>query len=178
MKKLLLLALISLLPFHSIAATEGDTYFSFGYGLGTYSEDGFPDTNPGALIVRFGQHTGDGFAIEGRFGIGIGDDSFTTRVQGVDVDLAIEVDTIIGVYGLKHFGNIDKGTSVYGVLGFTRGELTATGSASAFGTSFSESISDSSSSLSLGVGLQINQFNIEFMRYFDDFTAIGVGVAF
>jgi hypothetical protein len=170
MKKLALLALISLLPLHSIAATEEGIYFGLGYGKGIYSEDRL-DGDPIAFLVRFGTYIGDNFSIEGRLGTGVGDD--TVQVDGEEVvGESIEVGTVTGVYGLRHL-KLDKQASIYGAIGFSRVELTL--------TSPIRSVTDDTS-LSLGVGIQIDQLNIEFMQYLNqsnfEFSAIGIGVLF
>ena len=158
------------------ANSEGDSYGGFQYGLGTYSEDGFDDANPNALVGRYGKFINDNFAIEGRIGFGVGDDSVNDSTVG---DIAIEIDTLIGVYGVGHVA-INDSSSVYGLLGFSRGELTATA------TDFGMSISDDDSSLSYGVGSNIGlsdtlALNLEYVQYLTsdyDFTAIGIGMVF
>jgi outer membrane immunogenic protein len=169
MNKILTLLALGVLSSNAIAASKGDTYTGFQYALGTYSEDGFPDTNPNAIVGRFGKYLKDDFSIEGRLGVGVGDDSAT--VSGIDV--SIEIDTVFGVYGLKHV-DIGNASSIYGALGFTRGELTA----SAPGIS----VSDDDSGLSFGVGVNFNNINIEFMQYLNksdfDVSAISFGITF
>jgi outer membrane immunogenic protein len=109
---------LSLLPLNSIVASKGDTYTGFQYAMGTYSESGL-NVNPNAIIGRFGKYLENDFANESRLGFGVGDD--TNTISGVNV--AIEVDTLFGSYALKH-ANISDGSSIYGALGFSRGELT------------------------------------------------------
>ena len=166
MKKILLV--ITFAFFYSsisLAASEGDTYGGLQYGLVTYSEDGFPDAEPTALVGRYGKFVKDNVAVEGRFGIGLQDDT----VLGIDV----EVDTFFGVYGVFHVSS-NSDTSLYGVLGFTKGEVTA----SVPGFSFSQD----DSGLSYGFGVDINSFNIEYMLYLDetdyDVSAISFGFKF
>jgi len=169
MKKVIPLIALSLFSLNSVAASKGDTYTGFQYAMGTYSEDGVPDFNPNAIVGRFGKYIEDDFSLEGRFGFGMGDDT----VNYLGVDVSIEVDTFMGVYGLKHI-DIGNGSSVYGALGFSTSELTA----SALGTS----VSDDDSGLSFGAGIQFNNYNIEFMQYLNksdfDFSAISFGVMF
>lgn len=157
------------------AETAGQSYLSIQYGLGTYSEEGFEDANPNFLMGKLGYFVNDGLSLEGRLGIGVGDDSINDPFAG---ELTIEVDSLIGVYGVGH-ARISEAFSLYGLLGFTRGELTAT--APAFGMSFS----DDDTGLSYGVGLNIGSsestsLNIEYTQYLDetyyDFTAVGLGI--
>ena len=163
MKKILLV--ITFAFFHSsisLAASEGDTYGGFQYGLLTYSEDGFPDLEPTALAGRYGQFVNDNISVEGRFGIGMQDDTA--------LGVSIELDTFYGVYGVAHASS-NSDVSFYGVFGFTKGKLTA--SIPGF------SISDSDSGLSYGFGVDFNSFNIEYMLYLDedfyDISAISFG---
>ena|SRR5690554_843016 len=177
MKKIIIAGVLGLsmaATMTSYAASEGGSYGGFQYALGTYSEDGFDDANPNALVGRYGKFVNDNFAIEGRIGFGIGDDSISTTFG----DISIEADTLIGVYGLGHV-EINDSSSVYGLLGFTRGELTA----SASGITFS----DDDSGLSYGVGANVGvsdslALNLEYIQYLStsdyDFTAIGLGVVF
>ena len=166
--KATLLILFSFL-FTSVANAQDDTYGGIQFAMGTYSEDGFPDTNPNAIVGRFGKRIEDDFFIEGRFGFGIGDDT----VNYLGVDVSIEIDTLIGVYAVKQI-ETGNNSSVYGILGFTQGELTA----SALGVS----VSDDDNGLSFGVGATFSNINIEFMQYMNksdfDISAISVGIMF
>ena len=102
-------------------------------------------------LGRYGRFINDNVAVEGRFGFGLQDDT----VLGVDV----EIDTFFGVYGVFHISS-NSDTSFYGVLGFTKGELTA--SVPGF------SITEDDSGLSYGFGVDIKSFNIEYMLYLDE----------
>ena len=156
MKKILLV--ITLALFYSsisYAASEGDTYGGLQYALVTYDEDGVDEAEPTALVGRYGQFVNDNISVEGRFGFGLQDD--TVNVLGIDVD--VEVDTFFGVYGVFHASS-NSDTSFYGVLGFTKGEVTA----SAGGIS----VSEDDSGLSYGFGVDFNSFNIEYMLYLDE----------
>ena len=160
--KMLVITLALFYSSISFAASEGDSYGGFQYGLVTYSENGFPDAEPTALVGRYGTFVNDNVAVEGRFGFGLQDDT----VFGIDV----EVDTFFGIYGVFHASS-NSDTSFYGVLGFTKGELTF--SVPGF------SISEDDSGLSYGFGVDINSFNIEYMLYMDetdfDVSAISFG---
>jgi len=156
MEKILLVVTLAFLysPI-SLAASEGNSYGGFQYALVTYEEDGFDDIEPTALVGRYGQFVSDNVAIEGRLGIGLQDDSID--VLGVDVDL--EIDHLLGVYGVFH-ATSNSDTSVYGVLGFTQGELSV--------DVLGETFTDDDSGLSYGFGVNIQSFNIEYMMYLDE----------
>jgi len=177
-KKILTVAMFSCMSVASasaIADNTNKTYFGAQYAIGTYSEDGFDDVNPTALVGRFGKYFNDNFALEGRLGIGIQDDSI--NIFGTDVTL--EIDTILGIYGIGHF-NLNETSSVYGLLGLTRAEATV--SASGFGSD-----SDDETGLSFGVGADIGvsetvALNIEYTQYLNksdfDFSALSFGAVF
>ena len=156
MKKILsIIVLACFFSPSSYAAAEGDSYFGLQYALVTYDEDGFPDAQPTALVLRYGQFVNNSISVEGRLGIGLQDDT----VNFLNTDVDIEVDSVFGVYGLFHAGSSDN-VALYGVLGFTKGKLTA--------SIPGDSISESDSGLSFGVGVDIQSFNIEYMLYLDE----------
>lgn len=179
------------------ANVEGDSYGGVQYGLGTYDEDGYDDANPNLVVGRYGKFINDTFAIEGRIGFGIEDDTVDIPTVG---DVKMEVDTIIGVYGSVHVA-LNDSSSVYGLLGFSRGELTASipamSSSDYASNGFSRSdvpttipgftYSDDDSSLSYGIGANVSlsdtlALNVEYIQYLSAsdyaFTAIGLGVVF
>ena len=173
MIKIMGIMLIGVSALSNSYAAEGDTYMGVQYSMVTYSETGFPDFEPVALIGRYGSFTSDNFAIEGRFGIGLADD---TQNIGSGFDGVIEIDSMFGVYGV---GYADTGsTRVYGLFGFTQGKLTAT--IPGFG-----SVSESDSDISFGFGVDIDMggnaaINLEYMNYMEfegsaDITAIAIG---
>ena len=144
-------------------AAEGDSYFGVQYSLLTLSESGIPDFEPAVLVGRYGKFTSDNFAIEGRLGVGISED--TQNVFGFDTDL--EIDYMFGVYGALYSGTSSSTTRVYGILGYTQGEFTLTvpglGSAS-----------DSDSDISFGLGVDFgignnSVINLEYMSYMELF---------
>ncbi len=147
------------------AAETGDNYFGGQFALVTYDEEGVDEAEPTAGVLRFGRYLNPNVSVEGRFGIGLQDDS--VEVIGIDVD--VEVKTLMGFYGVFESGG-DTG-SVYGVIGFTRGELEA----SALGIT----VDEDDSGLSFGFGVNIGGFNIEYMSYLDedeyDATAVSLG---
>ena len=121
-----------------------------------YKEDGLPTFNPIAVAFKLGKQFNKNFALEGRLGIGVSDDEVT--VSGLPV--SVEVDNYFGLYGKGIYPASDA-VSVYGLLGFTRGELTA--KAGGF------SVSDSDSDLSFGLGVDfvvspIASLNLEWAR--------------
>jgi hypothetical protein len=156
------------------AASEGDNYFGLGYGMVTYSEDGLGDVNPTALVGRLGTYVTNNVSIEGRYGFGLIDDSLV--ISGVTVD--VEIDSIMGVYGVVH-NDISADASIYGLLGFTKGEITANLSRPGFQP---VSANDSDTGLSFGAGLDTGKFNIEFTQYLSestyDVTALSLGFTF
>ncbi len=117
-----------------------------GYYLGAvltrvnYKENGFGDANPTALALMGGWRMNRYFALEGRFGGGVANDSI--NVPGVgNIDLKIK----------SYFSFLVRGTlpvsnqiDLYAVAGQTRGDLAASSGG------FSASGSDSSFSYGIG----------------------------
>jgi hypothetical protein len=164
------------------SSLSDDIYFGLGYSVTKFSVDGAGslDTNPTALVGRFGGFATENFAIEGRYGLGVAHDSIT--ISGGRLNE--KIDSIFGVYGILH-ANLSADSSVYGLLGFTKAELTSTESTS---TSSSATTRDWTG-VSIGVGLDIGKFNIELTQYIResqqnlndiglDLTAITLGYTF
>ena len=109
---------------NGMAATEGENYFGLQYGYGNYDEDGISETyEPTMLIGRFGRFLTPNFAIEGRLGTGLDDDTHNLPDFG-NRDATLEIDSMFGIYGTAHL-DIAKSSSIYGVLGVSRIEGTA-----------------------------------------------------
>lgn len=160
------------------AGQQGDSYGGLNLALGTYSEDGFEDFNPKALVGRFGKFTSDNLAVEGRLGFGMGGDS--QEISGIDLEL--EVNNLFGIYTAAH-APLNANSSVYGILGLTRGKLSATVESNGFNST----VEEADTSLSFGFGLTLGdtegaKANLEFMRYMNTseytYDAIGLGISF
>ena len=173
MKKLLsaFAASVLLLPLTSNAE---NTYGGIQYAMGTYNEDGFEEVKPTALIGRFGNYVNNSVSIEGRLGVGLQDDS----IDYFGIDISLELDTLIGVYGLAH-ANINQNSDVHALIGFSRAEATV----SALGYS----ASSDDTGLSFGVGANLGtgnnvSLNIEYVQYLNksnfDFSALAFGAVF
>jgi outer membrane immunogenic protein len=160
------------------AGNAGSRYGGIQYAITTYSEDGVSEEpKPTALIGLVGANITDRFAVEGRLGFGLQDD--TVSVSGADV--STDIDSLIGVYGIGHI-NLGGGSSVYGLLGVSRAELTF----SYPDNPVLESKSDNKTGLSFGIGADIPvsnyvALNIEFVQYLMsgfDLSAFSFGVKF
>ncbi len=144
---------------------------SFGGGqVAAFSidQDNGSDAQPTAVIGRVGTFVGNQLAIEGRFGLGAGDDT----VDGVEVD----IDRLVGVYGSGHIP-VGGRSSLYGILGYTDLKATFTG------TDFEETDSESGLSYGFGADIGITRYlalNVEYMRYLDksdaEAEALSVGM--
>lgn len=134
----------------------------------TTLEDDFIEVEPGALVLRIGEHVEEGAAVEARVGFSMNglEDTFNNGGFVYYYD----VESIMGLYGLYHLG-IGSTASVYGILGLTRVDIKE--------FSFFGRASLEETSLSAGIGLNLAGLNFEYMHYlFDsnyDFTAISVG---
>ncbi len=153
---------------HAPAADEEQRYFGFQYSLVTYDEDG-DEAEPTALIARYGQFLNNWFAIEGRIGFGLEDDSL--EVGSLDID--VKVEHIIGLYGVFHTGSISI-ASLYGIVGYTQIDLE--------GSAHGITIDENANGLSYGLGVNIGSLSIEYMDYIEDdyydVTAISLGYIF
>ena len=166
MKQILLfIAFISVYSPHAPAADEEQRYVGFQYSLVTYDEDG-DEAEPTALVARYGQFLNDWFAIEGRIGFGLEDDAL--EVGSLDID--VELENIIGLYGVIHTGSISI-ASLYGIVGYTQIDLE--------GSAHGISIDENANGLSYGLGVNIGSLSIEYMNYVEDHyydvTAISLG---
>jgi outer membrane immunogenic protein len=142
----------------------------------TYKEDGIPTATPMAIGFKIGNRINSNLAVEARLGTGLSDD--TVNVLGLPVKL--EVDRFIGVY-MRGIAPISEAVSVYGLVGYTDGELTASVG------NFSVSTSDSDFSYGLGADFAVANnvsLNVEWGRMFKgpgyklDALSFGVSVKF
>ena len=166
----------------AFAVEQGETYLGGGFAMVNYEEtiqgDNL-DFDPTALVGRIGYGVVDNFAIEGRLGFGLSDDS-VSRTDGVNTATAtVEVDQIAGVYGVGYLP-VSEVFSIYGLAGFTRGELTA--KVELNGASLSEA-SDDDTDFSYGVGAEAGLAQnisgyVEWVSYLDkdDYETTGVSL--
>lgn len=168
--RFLLIATVLCYGLPAEAAQQMKNYAGLQYALVTYAEEGFDDVEPTALVGRIGTHINEYFSGEARLGFGLQDDSLDIRVFGGDAKVDLEVEYLVGVYGVLQ-SRPQNGFSVYGVLGFSQAELKA----SAQGIS----VSDEESGLSYGIGANYKWFNLEYMSYLDEasfeVTALSLG---
>jgi len=150
------------------AAPIKDNYAGLQFAQVTYEEQGFDDVVPTALIGRFGTRVNDYVAAEGRLGFGLQEDSLDIR--GIDADIDLEVEYLVGVYGILQ-SRPQSGFSVYGILGVSQVELKAS----------LQGIPDSNvdSGLSYGIGANYRWFSLEYISYLDEddyeLTALSLG---
>lgn len=156
--------------------SEGTSYAGGQFASATYDEDNVDDDwEPTAIVGRFGYFVADYFSVEGRIGLGLSDDAVTFNTVNGPVDVSVEIDRLVGGYGVGHLPLGDK-AALYGLAGFTEGKLTASANGS--------TVSDTDSGFSLGVGGEFypnEQFglNVEYTRYLDEsgyeITALSAG---
>lgn len=152
-------------------AGEGG-YVGAAFTTVEYEEAGFDGVSPSAIQFVIGNQVSKNLAFEGRVGAGMSSDSIT--LLGTEVE--VEVDSVLGAY-LKGIAPLAERFAVYGVLGVTHGELTASV------PSLGVSISDDDTDLSYGVGATV-QFSdrahgfAEWMSLLDgsNFEASGLSI--
>lgn len=180
MKKVILtgsaLALMSVGTFAQAQEPVEQGYIGANYVFLTYEEDGFSeDLDLGALSAKAGAKFNPYFAAELRAGFGVADES----VSAGGVTAELELDYLIGGYGVIGLPT-ESPVYPYVVVGYTKGELTA----SASGPGGSASFSDSESDFSYGVGANFaatEEFhvNVEYMNYLDkdgvEISGVSVG---
>ena len=155
----------------------------YGVQYAQVEEDNL-ELEPTAAVFRLGSMTDQGVGYELRLGTGLSSDDLSETLPFFgDVELELEIDTLIGVY-LVAEGKIGPAGSIYGIIGYSMIDYTLKADSSVFG---SDSESDDESDLSFGFGANLGKsdsvrFNIEYMQYLDkddiDASAISFGVLF
>jgi hypothetical protein len=169
---------------NAFAGLTPGAYAGVQYASTDFSFEGVSeDFSPTGLIGRAGSNFNKYFSIEGRLGIGLSDDT-VTATDGVNTaSVSIELDTLIGLYGVGHVP-LGKSSSLYALVGLTQVDATASASVTGFG---SASFSDDESDLSYGIGADIGILynlwvNVEYVQYLDksdlEVSAIALGVKF
>lgn len=183
-KKLFLLAIMSaslLVSRSALADTSAENYLNLQYGVIDYNEEGISESySPDAIVGRYGRHLNANFSIEGRLGFGVKNDTHFLPEFGVSgLDVKMELDSIVGIYGAAHL-NMTESSSLYALVGVSRVEARV--SVPAYPAAKNN---DSDTDLSYGAGANIGinnelAINIEYMQYLNesryDLSAIGAGL--
>ena len=145
--------------FSSFSARAQDAYFGASYTDLDYSEGG-SDLGLQALTGRLGKNFSEYVSGEFRYALGFGGDSVSFEGLNFEVDLE-------NFYGGYLRGGFQASDSffVYGLLGYTRIEISA--SVTNFGSS-----SSAENDISFGIGVDLNisgnaAFNFEYTNYYD-----------
>lgn len=129
-------------------------------------DTGYGDVNPMALSINGGYQLNPNIALEARIGVGVTDDT----VIGVDVELdQYYAGYVVGSYPLS------KEFSVYGMVGFSDVEITATANGR------SASASDDGISYGLGGVYNFNNnigLNLEYVLLAEDINSLNFGVTY
>ena len=179
MKKVLCAVILSslFLSMNSFAGSEGQSYFGASYHMGTYEEDGLPSADLTGLNIKGGAYIADNVAVEGRYTLGMDSDTVSVFVPGFgNVDVELELDSAISIF-VKGDLPVSNAANIYGLIGFTKAELTAT----VLGSSYTDD--DSGLSYGFGVEAAINDdmfINGEYIMYLDEddyeYTGINIGI--
>jgi len=181
-KIILASASIALMSFSALVSAQQATdkaYVGANYVFATYEEDGFAeDIDLGALVGKVGAKINPYVSAELRAGFGVSDES--ASVNGVTGE--IELDYLVGGYALFGLPN-ETPIYPYVVLGYTKGELTA--SITGPGGSASASASESDFSYGAGANFALNDnvlMNAEYMQYIDkdgaEISGFSVGASY
>jgi outer membrane immunogenic protein len=113
----------------------------------------------------------------------LSDDTVSVSDGVTTASVSIELDTLIGAYGVGHVP-LGKSSSIYALVGLTQVDATASAALTGSG---SASFSDDESDLSYGIGADIGilynlWINVEYVQYLDksdlDLSAIALGIKF
>jgi hypothetical protein len=123
------LASFAFLGFAAAGAAHAEGFYAGGLlTRASVSIDGISDIKAVAIGAKLGLPLNKYFAVETRLGIGAsGAESVSFLNQSVDIKL----DSFVGTYG-KAILPLADAASVYGLLGYTRGEITASGPGGTF----------------------------------------------
>lgn len=139
--KRILLGIALLLPSASFAqGYAGIDLFNW-----TYDEDGFTDFSGTGLRLRAGVSVNDYLSVEAHLASGGSDEKFVTIPNCCSGEVELELDHIISLM-LRPQLPVNDRFNVYGLIGFSQGELTLSGGGG--------SISDDDSGLSFGAGAE------------------------
>ena len=169
---------------NAFAVQPGGVYAGIQYASFDATVEDLPmDLSPTGLIGRLGSNVDENFSVEGRLGLGLSDDTITATDGINTASLSLELDTLIGVYGLGHV-MLNESSSIYALIGFTKVDGTLSASLTGFG---SGSVSEDESGLSYGIGADIDvgnnvSLNIEYVQYLNksdfEMSALSAGVKF
>ena len=165
-----------LLLFCGVASAQG--YGGVNLAFLTYAEDdsvvdgitvSADDASLTAFYGRLGYQVSENFSLEGRLGLGVGDDTVDITLTDSNgnsaiVDGELELKHLIGAY-IRVGAPTSNAFYPYAIAGITQVKLDATVGA--------VTVSDSESDFSFGVGADFGDadsggFNIEYMNYYDD----------
>lgn len=169
---------------NAVAGLTPGAYAGIQYASTDFSYEGISgDFSPIGLIGRAGSNLNRYASIEARLGIGLSDDTVTATDGAATGSLSIELDTLIGLYGVGHVP-LGKSSSIYALVGLT--QVDATASTSETDSGFA-SLSGDESGFSYGIGADIGILynlwvNVEYVQYLDksdiDVSAIALGLKF
>jgi outer membrane immunogenic protein len=161
------------------ATAPGSLYAGMQYAAMTIDDE--EEFDLGAFVGRFGYVLTEYVSIEGRLGLGVGDDTRTVAVGGVPLRATYSLKDLTGVYG-RFTLPIDPVT-LYAVAGVTsaRVELTIESIPPFVPFRTTQSNRETSGSLGLGVEYRVAEqvtVGVEYMRYYSDLDAFSVGLTF
>lgn len=145
----------------SFAQAETGLYGGASVLLGSYEENGVESVDLNFIQAQVGNRFNENWAIEGRVGLGIGDDSVTT--DGVKIEL--EGEYLVSVFA-KGILPINPSFELYALAGLTYSSIEA--NASFLGNS--AKVSDSGSDVSFGLGASFDA--TESVSLFAEYSSI------
>lgn len=174
-----ILALVCLPLLAAPAVAAGNGYGGLSATFWEYDEDGVPSAEATAVRALGGVFVNESFGVEAHFATG-GSDTVDVNVSGTTVPVELELERLISVFGRFNAPLHDR-VNLFGLLGFSDGELEA----SASGPGGSASVSDSDSGFSFGGGIEVKlagqaYLGADYISYLEDssyaFEALSVGL--
>ena len=115
--------------------------------------------------LKVGYNINDYFALEGRLGLALGDDTDRKTLNGTQTDITLSPDPMWGLYGVGHL-DVSDNFSLYAVVGYTKAQTSADISD---GTT-TVSVSDDDDGFSAGGGVEFAitrslSLTLEYMSY-------------
>ena len=157
------------------APANAESYAGIRYANLTYTAIDFANTDwtTPALMANIGNQLNDKWAVEARFGIGIGDDTISPTIDNQTITVSAEIDNYVGVF-LRLGASADK-LYPYLMLGYGQSKITR----NIIGVSVG--FDDSDTAYGGGVNIAFTDSvngNIEYMSYNDSTTAEVSGISF
>ena len=175
MKRLALAMAVATFSVQTFADTHDieRPYVGVDYQVGTFELSTGAEAEPKSVRLRAGTELADMLAVEAHVAVGAEGD--TLALPGVNYD--VELNALYAVFLRPQLRLGDVG-SVYGLLGYTYGDLEATPDSNAFPAT---SGFDKGASFGAGIDFKVYKnvrLNLDYVEYIDGYSAVSGGLRF